>query len=61
MAQSTRVKYAKYHLTGGTDQKLELGSGQAVAQSRLLRQKVFFANDSSTPWTSDKKTKGVDH
>jgi outer membrane protein OmpA-like peptidoglycan-associated protein len=32
----------------GTDQKLELGSGQVVAQSHLLTQEVFFPNDSST-------------
>jgi outer membrane protein OmpA-like peptidoglycan-associated protein len=32
----------------GTDQKLELGSGQVVAQSHLLTQAVFFANNSST-------------
>ena len=32
----------------GTDQKLELGSGQVVAQSHLLTQEVFFANNSSS-------------
>jgi|GEM_PF-1466727 len=32
----------------GTDQTLDLGSGQITAQSRLLHQSVSFANDSAT-------------
>jgi outer membrane protein OmpA-like peptidoglycan-associated protein len=32
----------------GTDQRLSLGSGQVVAQSHLLTQRVFFPNNSST-------------
>jgi outer membrane protein OmpA-like peptidoglycan-associated protein len=31
----------------GTDQELNLGSGQVVAQSHLLTQRAFFANNSS--------------
>lgn len=34
--------------TSGTDQKLELGSGQVVAQSHLLTHWARFANNSST-------------
>jgi outer membrane protein OmpA-like peptidoglycan-associated protein len=34
--------------TSGTDQTLELGSGQVNTQSHLLTQSVIFANDSST-------------